>query len=74
MDQFAAERNAEKLCIRYVSGRRKQNFFALNNFREPCNHPNLYAAAEHASLLQLISTKPREVLNEPFSILERRPS
>ena len=40
MDQFAAERNAQKLCIRYVSGPRNQNFFPFSNFCEPCNHPN----------------------------------
>ena len=43
MDQFAAERYAQKLCIRYVSGRRNRRFFCFSNFYEPCNHPNLYA-------------------------------
>jgi hypothetical protein len=32
--------------IRMVAGRRNQSFIAFNHFRKPCNHPNLYAAAE----------------------------
>jgi hypothetical protein len=46
MDQFASKWNCEELSIRYVSGLRNQNFFSFNNFREPCNHPNLYERCE----------------------------
>jgi hypothetical protein len=35
MDKFAAERNTEKLCIRYVSGPRKQNLFSFSDFPKP---------------------------------------
>jgi hypothetical protein len=41
MNQFATERYAQKLSIRYVSGLRNQSFFSVNHFRKPCNHPNL---------------------------------
>jgi hypothetical protein len=29
-----------------VASPRNQNFFCLNHFHKPCNHPNLYAAEE----------------------------
>ncbi len=35
MDQLAAERNAQKLSIRYVSGPRNQKFFPFSNFLNP---------------------------------------
>jgi len=35
MDQSAAERNAQELCIRYVSGLRNQKLFCPNKFRVP---------------------------------------
>jgi hypothetical protein len=41
MDRFAAERNAQELRVRYVSGRRSQSLSSLNHFRKPCDHPNL---------------------------------
>ena len=41
MNQFAAERYAQELCIRYVSGLCNQLFFPVNRFPVPCNHPNL---------------------------------
>src|SRR5216683_361578 len=53
MDQFVAEGYAQKLCIRYVSGRRNQSFFYFNHFRKLCNHPNLWF-----SLLRDIVTPP----------------
>ena len=40
MNQFAAERYAQKLSIRYVSGLCNQLFFRVNEFPAPCNHPN----------------------------------
>jgi hypothetical protein len=40
MDQFATERNAQKLSIGYVSGLRNQNLFCPNDFQIPRNHPN----------------------------------
>ncbi len=35
MDQFAAERYRQKLCIRYVSGLRNEKLFYVNEFRFP---------------------------------------